>query len=246
MDSKITPDSIAQWEASKEILSTAYELEYIADTWPKRLPIEDLIILQSFGQYNGFNTWKTVLLHAVNTDEIPAQTEHWFSGDVEPSGFWTGKKPKTVLIPPCQKHQGDNIAFFSSELVTKCTVSPIDFAEYLKQQDEKPSKYIAAWFDAFGVDREPEPDSPLETDKTGDETESNTYKERKNWFNKWIDNQGIDINALTVEQIHSQIKQCHRRDKIWNITIETFKREFWQTYSKEHGIRKKSGRPTKR
>lgn len=147
--------NIKEWERAKDALYSVYDREYLAYKWPARLGFAELIALQSDGD---LNAWKTCIISAVYNGDIPVQDEQWFLGTIEPSEFWTGQKPKTVLIPPCQKHQGDNIAFFSSELVTKCTVSPIDFAEYLKQQDEKPSKYIAAWFDAFGVDREPEHD----------------------------------------------------------------------------------------
>jgi hypothetical protein len=155
--------NIKEWERAKDALYSVYDREYLADTWPARLGFAELIALQSDG---GLNAWKTCILSALYNGDIPVQDEQWFLGTIEPSEFWTGQKPKTVLIPPCQKHQGDNIAFFSSELVTKCTVSPKDFAEYLKQQGEKPSKYILAWFSACGVDIETEPDSPLEPDKT--------------------------------------------------------------------------------
>jgi hypothetical protein len=228
MDSKITLDSIAQWEASKEILSTAYELEYIADTWPKRLPIEDLIILQSFGQHNGFNTWKTCLLHAANTGEIPAQAEHWFSGDVEPSRFWTGKKPKNILIPPCQKHKGDNVAFFSGELVTKYTVNPKDFAEYLKQQGKKPSKYIAAWFGAYGVEVEIK-----ETDKTSDETAEPELGRRERQIDKICKMaKSFEYDLLDIpEGGKAKIKaECLKDRSLF--TVDGFKRA-WNTASKD-------------
>lgn len=247
MDSRIAPDVMTGWIYARNFLGELYECEYLADTWPERLGLDDLAALQTGGKdYPVFEAWNTCLRKAAESVELVTCKEFWWLSSDEPSEYWTRKKQRKILIPPCHKSQGDDILFFNGGALERDTVSPKDFAEYLKKHDKQPSKYILAWFGAYDVDIEPEPYSPLDTDKTSDKTEPNTYDKRKESFKKWIDNQTIDIEALTVTQIHSQIKQYYKPNKLWNITLGAFKREFWQTYSKEYGIKKKSGRPAKR
>ncbi|MGJ0491079.1 hypothetical protein [Methylobacter sp.] len=245
------PSNIKEWERAKVALYAVYNRVYLADTWPDRLGFAELIALQSDGD---LNAWKTCILHAVYNGDIPVQDEHWFLGAIEPSEFWAGHKPKMALIPSCQKHQGDNVAFFSGELVAKYTVSPKDFAEYLNKNGEKPSKYIAAWFDAFGVDMatagpvEPiEPAKPERSDIPNNQ-DGKTYDQQKESFQKWINDSQIDIGVLKVEEILRQIKLgCEPKDKpLWNIKVSTFRRNFWQKYSKEYSTKKKRGRQARK
>ena len=73
--------------------------------------------------------------------------------------------------------------------------------------------------------------------------DSNTYNQRKIIFDKWRDESNPDFDALTKEGIFEQVKQ--NDSSLWNISFETFKRDFWQRFSKENGLVKKPGRPPK-
>ncbi|MGJ0429735.1 hypothetical protein [Methylobacter sp.] len=230
MDPKITPDSIIEWESGKEVLTVAYECEYLADTWPKRLGFDDLAVLQAEGNSTHFKAWKTCLLHAVNAGEIPIQDEQWFLGAIEPSEYWIGHKPKMALIPSCQKYQGDNVAFFSSELVTKYTVGPKDFAEYLKKYDEKPSKYIAAWFDACGIHTATEP----EPDKTKKGKSKPIHERRLDALKDWLESLGYKLEDeviilpkhYTLKTVYTEL--CKRNSDLFlTIELNSFDSHFW-------------------
>lgn len=159
MDSRIAPDVMTGWIYARNFLGELCECEYLADTWPERLGLDDLAALQSGGKdYPVFEAWNTCLRKAAESVELVTCKEFWWLSSDEPSEYWTRKKQRKVLIPPCHKPKGDDddILFFGGGALERDTVNPKDFAEYLKQQGKKPSKYIAAWFGAYGVDIEPE------------------------------------------------------------------------------------------
>ena len=73
---------------------------------------------------------------------------------------------------------------------------------------------------------------------------NDTYNQRRNSFESWIESTGIDIQALTVNNIFLQVKLKNK--SLWQIDFASFKRDFWQRYCRETGIKKKSGRPSKK
>jgi hypothetical protein len=78
--------------------------------------------------------------------------------------------------------------------------------------------------------------------------QTNDYERRRESFDDWIKDTGIDISALrTVEDIFNQIKAgCKKEDKaLWEIEFSSFKRDFWGRYKKESNIpdRRRGVRP---
>jgi hypothetical protein len=155
MDSRTAPDVMTGWIYARNFLGELYECEYLADTWPERLELDDLAALQSVGKdYPVFEAWKICLKKAAESLELVTGKEFWWLGSDEPSEYWTRKKQRKVLIPPCHKPKGDDddILFFGGGALERDTVSPQEFAGYLNKHNKQPSKYIAAWFSAYGVD----------------------------------------------------------------------------------------------
>lgn len=54
----------------------------------------------------------------------------------------------------------------------------------------------------------------------------------------------VDIEVLTVEGIYDQLVILDK--KLWNISLTTFKRDVWQKYSDDCGIKKQAGRPRRK
>ena len=71
--------------------------------------------------------------------------------------------------------------------------------------------------------------------------EEDAYARRKVSFDKWLEQSKVEIKSLKVEDTYIQVKQFNKQE--WNIIFESFKRDFWQKYSKENGLNKKPGRP---
>jgi hypothetical protein len=152
----MTPRNLTGWEYAKRFLFELYDCEYKADVWPERLGIEDLAALQAAGQDAPvYQAWLTCLSKAAETDELITHTDQWFTAMKEPGESWTGKRQTRFMIPPCHKDQcgSDLAAFEPAGILKRVTASADDFSAYLEKVDEAPSKYISAWFDAFGVDR---------------------------------------------------------------------------------------------
>ncbi|MCQ8183730.1 hypothetical protein NP603_21685, partial [Methylomonas sp. SURF-1] len=94
--------------------------------------------------------------------------------------------------------------------------------------------------DAAGIESEPK----AEVVWDGNKIKSNTYQERKASFEKWQTETRVNVVSLKVDTIFQQLKQSDART--WNIAIGTFKRDFWQSFSREKGYQKKSGRPPRK
>lgn len=73
---------------------------------------------------------------------------------------------------------------------------------------------------------------------------SKIYTQREISFQKWQDEKNVDVKPLPVKVIFNQVKMSGGNDNVWNIDFETFKRNFWQPYSKEKGLAKRPGRPS--
>jgi hypothetical protein len=69
----------------------------------------------------------------------------------------------------------------------------------------------------------------------------NIYSQRKISFNTWHERSKVNIKVLTTEKVFDQVKKTDK--DLWNITLASFKRDFWQQYSTENNIKKKPGRP---
>jgi hypothetical protein len=54
----------------------------------------------------------------------------------------------------------------------------------------------------------------------------------------------VDIEVLTVEAIYDQLAILDK--KLWNISLTTFRRDVWQKYSDDCGIKKQAGRPRRK
>jgi hypothetical protein len=156
---KHTPiDNLIGWKYARSFLGELYECEYLADTWPERLGVDDIAALQAVGEHHPvFEAWSTCLRKAAANGELVTFKEFWWLSSEEPSEYWTRKKQRKILIPPCHKPKGDVILFFGGGALERDTASSQEFADYLNKNNKQPSKYIAAWFSAHGVDVEPEP-----------------------------------------------------------------------------------------
>jgi hypothetical protein len=73
---------------------------------------------------------------------------------------------------------------------------------------------------------------------------SNTYNKQKEWFDKWRVKKEKSIVVWPVKEIFNQAKLTN--SSLWNISFESFKRDFWQKYSRENGLKKKPGRSPKK
>lgn len=73
---------------------------------------------------------------------------------------------------------------------------------------------------------------------------NDTYNQRRNSFESWRVSTGIDIQAPTLNNIFQQVKLTNK--SLWQIDFASFKRDFWQMYCRETGIKKKPGRPPKK
>jgi hypothetical protein len=182
---KHIPKNTTGWRYARSFLGELYECEYLADTWPERLGLDDLAALQSVGKdYPVFEAWKICLKKVAESLELVTGKEFWWLGSDEPSEHWTRKKQRKILIPPCHKPKGDDddILFFGGGALERDTVSPQDFADYLQEIGEQPSKYIAAWFDAYNVDMataEPQSEAVNDNDSAPGTSESEQTKEWK-------------------------------------------------------------------
>ena len=72
-----------------------------------------------------------------------------------------------------------------------------------------------------------------------------TYSQREQDFDNWREAAQIDLDALTVKDIHEQVKLWSKNKKLWSIQITTFRRDFWQEYSRKRELVKESGRRAK-
>lgn len=70
------------------------------------------------------------------------------------------------------------------------------------------------------------------------------YDRRLESFNKWLSDTGLSIEVLTIEMIFNQVRLTNK--SLWGSNLGTFKREFWQKYSKDYGVKKEPGRPLKK
>ena len=85
----------------------------------------------------------------------------------------------------------------------------------------------------------------VNSNKLTQSQKTNPYELRKSSADKWLNETKINIDALTKEKILDQLKQYYPNEKLWNIKFNTFKKDFWQKYSKDNNLRKKAGRPSK-
>jgi len=69
----------------------------------------------------------------------------------------------------------------------------------------------------------------------------NIYSQRKISFNTWLESSKVNIKVLATKDVFDQVKKTDKN--LWNISLASFKRDFWQRYSKENDIKKKPGRP---
>ncbi|MBT9097658.1 hypothetical protein KFZ76_08050 [Methylovulum psychrotolerans] len=89
-------------------------------------------------------------------------------------------------------------------------------------------------------------------------TGGDTYNLREKSFNAWLENSRVNITALKVKAIFEQVKVHYKQDKqvvahtdgqtdeeLWNISLGSFRTEFWGRYADTHRIKKKAGRPSK-
>jgi hypothetical protein len=70
------------------------------------------------------------------------------------------------------------------------------------------------------------------------------YEQRKESFDKWRVDSGVDIVDLTDKDTLKLLKQLDK--KLWNITLDSYRSEFWNHYKKANGMKKKRGRPAKK
>ena len=124
-----------------------------------------------------------------------------------------------------------------------------DFKKYLQSVDKWPiDGALANWWQ----------DEQLQTQVLDDDASGQipvkmsstdiiySYMERKIDFDKWLMKSHPDISntlvmKVTVSEAFNEVKAA--APTLWSIGISTFKRDFWQRYSEETGIKGRSGRP---
>jgi hypothetical protein len=79
-----------------------------------------------------------------------------------------------------------------------------------------------------------------QTEKAGKNDTGKQYEQYKASLDKLKDT-GINLKVLKVEDIFNQVKLTNKT--LWNIKIGTFRRDVWNKYSAENGLKKQSGRP---
>jgi|GEM_PF-2883833 hypothetical protein len=77
--------------------------------------------------------------------------------------------------------------------------------------------------------------------KTDDEPILKQYEKYKTSFDNWRYSINFNIKAVKLKVTFEQVKLFD--SETWNIEFSTFRREFWQRYSKENDINLKGGRP---
>ncbi|WP_432745467.1 hypothetical protein ABXJ76_06965 [Methylobacter sp. G7] len=187
-------------EHGKKLLSDAHGYEFLSDTWPERLGIDDIAVLQS-GDIEGpdYLAWDVCLTKAGEVGELATQPQQWGVATDSPPEFWTGVAPtRHFIIPLCHEHLIDGAILWPVGLQLKYTISPLDFAEYLKKQHVQPSKFIAAWFDAFEIETpttEPQAEA-VANDGAGSHAETETKKP----LTKLEKQQEAILDAMKIKQ----------------------------------------------
>lgn len=230
--------NVLSWTDGKQLLFDVYEYEYLADTWPERLGIEDIALLQAAGkEYSVFEAWRVCLTKAAEGGELTTKQEECYLARDR------GRR-ESFLIPPCHMHRMNNVLLSKSELIKRATASAADFADYLRSEGERSSKLITEWFDAFDIER---PTDEQQAETLGNagggshaKGDTKAYELYKNSLDALV-NSGIDLKPLKIETIFNQVKLTDK--KLWSIAYTTFQRDVWPVYSRENNLGKQRGRP---
>ena len=72
------------------------------------------------------------------------------------------------------------------------------------------------------------------------------YDKRKISFEKWSNDSGVNLESYSKESVFRMLVNASKNESLWKAGFETFKRDFYQRYSKEIGLKKSSGAPPRR
>ena len=69
------------------------------------------------------------------------------------------------------------------------------------------------------------------------------YDKRKISLEKWSNGSGVTLETYKKEVVFNLLKNATKNESLWKISFETYKKEFYQPYSKEIDLKKSSGAP---
>ena len=69
------------------------------------------------------------------------------------------------------------------------------------------------------------------------------YDKRKISFEKWSNDSGVTLETYKKEVVFNLLVNATKNESLWKISFETYKKDFYQRYSKEIDLKKSSGAP---
>ena len=124
-------------------------------------------------------------------------------------------------------------------------ISRMDFIAWLKGENEPlpTACLLENWWKDLGLQTVISTSASLIANDpvNHDVINDNSYARRKASCDSWLKERNVEIKSLSVEDIYNQLKLFDK--KVWNFRLASFRKDFWQKYSKENHLQKTPGRP---
>lgn len=208
------PKRLQTWDKAETFLKlhlSEDKFYHYSHEWPERLTVNELAALQAMDSDILFSTWK----YLISNSGMPViiDSVRTVAGSGERSKGRNRSSSVFLQFP----------VIFEAPNMELETISPSDFADFLRQEGEEPSECIRDWFDAFGiVALQAKAD---EDDDTGNQKQSELHhfiwrvrlslierKKRHTWLDVWreIENNHTqhDLDKIIQEVMNGVIFWC--------------------------------------